>query len=183
MGGASKVAEPVGDYLSKKIAVQVQNDLDEYMANNPEFPVGLSRPQSCLISAMPKSTLAKAIDANVQTASSRTKATLFIIDRSIDPVAPLLHEFWYQAMVNDLLPVKDGISYKCVGPNLRVKMQELISSYTYTNTVGGKETKTAQLTEADPVWTSVRHLHMKDAIDTLMTDFGRFAQEHAGFSG
>jgi hypothetical protein len=24
---------------------------------------------------------------------------------------------------------------------------------------------------------------MKDAIDTLMTDFGKFAQEHAGFSG
>lgn len=33
------MAEPVGDFLSKKIAVQVQNDLDEYMANNPEFPV------------------------------------------------------------------------------------------------------------------------------------------------
>jgi hypothetical protein len=41
MGGASKVAEPVGDYLCKKIAVQVQNDLDEYMVNNPEFPVCL----------------------------------------------------------------------------------------------------------------------------------------------
>ena len=41
MGGASKVAEPTGDYLCKKIAVQVQNDLDEYMANNPEFPVSL----------------------------------------------------------------------------------------------------------------------------------------------
>ena len=41
MGGAAKVAEPVGDYLCKKIAVQVQNDLDEYMANNPEFPVSL----------------------------------------------------------------------------------------------------------------------------------------------
>lgn len=39
MGGATKVAEPVGDFLCKKIAVQVQNDLDEYMANNPEFPV------------------------------------------------------------------------------------------------------------------------------------------------
>jgi syntaxin-binding protein 1 len=24
---------------------------------------------------------------------------------------------------------------------------------------------------------------MKDAIDTLMTDFGKFAQEHAGFNG
>lgn len=41
MGGASKVAEPTGDFLCKKIAVQVQNDLDEYMANNPEFPVSM----------------------------------------------------------------------------------------------------------------------------------------------
>jgi len=57
------------------------------------------------------------------------------------------------------------------------------SSYTYTNTVGGKESKLARLDDSDPVWVSVRHLHMKDAIDTLMTDFGKFAQEHAGFSG
>ena len=32
----------------------------------------------------------------------------------MDPAAPLLHEFWYQAMVNDLLPVKDGVHYKYV---------------------------------------------------------------------
>ena len=57
------------------------------------------------------------------------------------------------------------------------------ASYTYTNTVGGKESKLARLDDSDPVWVSVRHLHMKDAIDTLMTDFGKFAQEHAGFSG
>ena len=29
---------------------------------------------------------------------------------------------------------------------------------------------------------SVKHLHMKDAIDTLMMDFNKFAQEHAGFN-
>lgn len=39
------------------------------------------------------------------------------------------------------------------------------------------------MSDDDEVWVSVRHLHMKDAIDRLMTDFGRFAQEHAGFSG
>jgi syntaxin-binding protein 1 len=55
--------------------------------------------------------------------------------------------------------------------------------YKYENTVGGKEEKIAELTETDPVWVSVRHLHMKDAIDTLMTNFGKFAQEHAGFRG
>lgn len=37
---------------------------------------------------------------------------MYILDRSIDPVAPFLHEFWYQAMVNDLLNVEDGVKYK-----------------------------------------------------------------------
>ena len=64
-----------------------------------------------------------------------------------------------------------------------VKDSSLRARYTYENTVGGKEQKEALLTEADPVWVSVRHLHMKDAIDTLMTNFGKFAQEHAGFRG
>ncbi|WVR07906.1 hypothetical protein IAU60_004949 [Kwoniella sp. DSM 27419] len=138
-GGGPRTPEIVGDHLSKKIAFQVQEDLDEYLQNNPEFPP----------------------------ASGRPKGVLFVVDRSMDPAAPLLHEFWYQAMVNDLLKIDDGVRYK----------------YRYTNTVGGSEDKTAELTEVDPVWVSVRHLHMKDAIDTLMTDFGKFAQEHAGFSG
>jgi syntaxin-binding protein 1 len=30
----------------------------------------------------------------------------------MDPATPLLHDFWYQAMVNDLLPVKDGVEYQ-----------------------------------------------------------------------
>ncbi|WWC92625.1 uncharacterized protein L201_007584 [Kwoniella dendrophila CBS 6074] len=137
--GGSKTPEVVGEHLSKKIATQVQNDLDEYLQNNPEFPP----------------------------ASGRPKGVLFVVDRSMDPAAPLLHEFWYQAMVNDLLKIDDGVKYR----------------YKYTNTIGGIEEKIADLTEADPVWCSVRHLHMKDAIDTLMTDFGKFAQDHAGFSG
>ncbi|CAK9783281.1 Sec1-like protein [Cutaneotrichosporon oleaginosum] len=139
LGSRSSHKPPVGDYLSKKIAVQVQSDLDEYMTNNPEFPAPSERP----------------------------RGVLFIVDRTMDPAAPLLHEFWYQAMVNDLLKVEDGTRYK----------------YKYENTVGAKETRVAILDDNDEVWVSIRHLHMKDAIDRLMTDFGRFAQEHAGFRG
>merc|ERR1712228_4135 len=36
---------------------------------------------------------------------NRSKGTLLIVDRSIDPAAALMHEYTYQAMVNDLLPV------------------------------------------------------------------------------
>ncbi|KAI9638768.1 Sec1-like protein [Dioszegia hungarica] len=135
-GGSAGPSKP--EYISGKIAKKLQADLDEYMVNNPEFPA----------------------------ASGRPKALLFVVDRSMDPVAPLLHEFWYQAMVNDLLKVEEGVKYK----------------YKYTNTVGGTENREAELTDDDPIWVSVRHLHMKDAIDRLMTDFNRFAQEHAGFA-
>jgi hypothetical protein len=30
---------PSGDGVCKRLAKQLQDDLDEYMANNPEFPV------------------------------------------------------------------------------------------------------------------------------------------------
>jgi syntaxin-binding protein 1 len=30
----------------------------------------------------------------------------------MDVYAPLIHEFTYQAMINDLLPIEDGTTYK-----------------------------------------------------------------------
>lgn len=41
MGGSSssRPQEPVGEYLSRRIAAEVQTSLDEYMASNPDFPV------------------------------------------------------------------------------------------------------------------------------------------------
>ena len=50
----------------------------------------------------------------VQAPSTRPRAALFLVDRSMDPTAPFLHEFWYQAMVNDLLVVEDGNRYQSV---------------------------------------------------------------------
>ncbi|KAK7511059.1 vesicle trafficking protein [Phyllosticta citriasiana] len=46
--------------------------------------------------------------------SNRPTGILYVVDRSMDLYAPLLHEFSYQAMVHDLLPVKDGdkVTYK-----------------------------------------------------------------------
>lgn len=80
MGSSSRSAEVTGEYLCKKIATQVQQELDQYLATNPEFPAGSDRP----------------------------RGQLFIVDRSMDPAVPFLHEFWYQAMANDLLPIHDG---------------------------------------------------------------------------
>ena len=39
------------------------------------------------------------------------------------------------------------------------------------------------LNDDDPVWVDIRHMHMREAIDKLMSDFNSFLQEHAGFKG
>lgn len=80
-------------------------------------------------------------------------------------VTPLLHEFTYQAMANDLLPIEDGKTYK----------------YEFRGPTGMEE-KTATFEEKDSIWTSIRHMHMKDTIDKLMQDFNKFCQENTNFT-
>ena len=47
----------------------------------------------------------------------------------------------------------------------------------------GSEDKVATLSDADTVWTDIRHMHMREAIDKLMADFNQFLQDNAGFKG
>jgi hypothetical protein len=42
---------------------------------------------------------------------TRERGTLLIVDRSMDAVAPLMHEYTFQAMVNDLLKVHGELCY------------------------------------------------------------------------
>lgn len=130
-----------GDQLCRRLAERIQIDLDAYQQLNPDFPPATN---------------------------TRPRAVLFVVDRSMDPVAPFLHEFTYQAMVNDLLDgrIKDGDEYR----------------YKVKTAIGLVEERVAKLNEEDPIWTEIRHMHMKEAIDKLMNDFNRFTQEHAGFN-
>ncbi|KAJ7563781.1 hypothetical protein O6H91_03G125500 [Diphasiastrum complanatum] len=82
---------------------------------------------------------------------------LIIVDRSIDPVAPVIHEWTYDAMCHDLLQM-DG------------------NKYLYeTNDAGKKEQKEVLLEEHDPVWLELRYLHIADVglrLNEKMTQFG-----------
>ena len=91
----------------------------------------------------------------------RPRSTLIITDRTMDVIAPFLHEFTYQAMANDLLPIEDGSKYL----------------YKFQTATGTYEDKTAILSDADTVWTEIRHMHMREAIDKLMADFNQFMQD------
>lgn len=89
--------------LCSHLARFVQNELDQFAQAQPDFPPQTSRPRGVLL----------------------------IVDRSMDMFSPLLHEFTYQAMVHDLLPIKDGdkVTYKTVvnegGANEEVKEMEI----------------------------------------------------------
>jgi len=55
--------------------------------------------------------------------------------------------------------------------------------YKFQSSLGSYEDKNATLSDADSVWTTVRHMHMREAIDKLMADFNKFMEENAGFKG
>jgi syntaxin-binding protein 1 len=101
----------------------------------------------------------------------------------MDVYAPLIHEFTYQAMINDLLPIEDGTTYKWVVLELTFGRLLTYTSYKFQSAAGVHEDKAATLTDNDNVWTEVRHMHMREAIDKLMGDFNKFLEENAGFKG
>lgn len=58
-----------------------------------------------------------------------------------------------------------------------------IRSYKFQTAVGAYEDTTVTLSDADTVYTEVRHMHMREAIDKLIRDFNDFLRENADFKG
>ncbi|KAI1490568.1 Sec1 family protein [Biscogniauxia mediterranea] len=126
--------------LSSHLARFISEELDEYAQWNPNFPPPTSRPQGVLI----------------------------VTDRSMDLMAPLLHEFTYQAMAHDLLPIKEG--------------DKTTFHMTVNEGSPDAEEKDMELTDKDKVWVENRHRHMKDTIDKLMSDFQKFLDQNPHFT-
>lgn len=126
--------------LCSHLAQFVQLELDHYAKIHQEFPP----------------------------ASSRPRGTLMITDRSMDLVAPVVHEFTYQAMVHDILSlnVADKVYYKAApDPN---------------DPKGA--TREVEISEKDSLWVRNRHLHMKDLLERLAADFQVFKAKNPQFA-
>uniref|UniRef100_A0A1J3FDC2 Protein transport Sec1b n=1 Tax=Noccaea caerulescens TaxID=107243 RepID=A0A1J3FDC2_NOCCA len=83
---------------------------------------------------------------------------LLILDRSIDQIAPLIHEWTYDAMCHDLLTM-EGNKYTHEVPS---------------KTGDNPEKKEVLLDEEDPIWVELRDAHIADASERLhekMTNF------------
>ncbi|KAG5565649.1 hypothetical protein RHGRI_001534 [Rhododendron griersonianum] len=118
------------DLVPTKLAAAVWNFISTYKSSIPNFP----QSETC---------------------------ELLILDRSVDQVtviAPVIHEWTYDAMCHDLLDM-DGNKY----------VHEIPSK-----TGGQPEKKEVLLEDHDPVWLELRHAHIADASERLhekMTSF------------
>lgn len=126
--------------LCSHLARFVQEELDQYAKYHEDFPPPSPRP----------------------------RGVLYIVDRSMDLYTPLVHEFTYQAMAHDLLPIKEG------------------DKITYRTTVNegqaNEETKDMEITEKDRIWVENRHLHMKDLLGKLGDEFNKFRADNPQFA-
>mmetsp|Transcript_4591 Transcript_4591/g.16039 ORF Transcript_4591/g.16039 Transcript_4591/m.16039 type:complete len:649 (+) Transcript_4591:162-2108(+) len=72
---------------------------------------------------------------------------LLIVDRSFDLVAPLIHEWTYESLCYDLIP-----------------MQGCVYKYCITNNRNEQEEKEVLLDEKDKLWVELRYLHIAEAL-------------------
>jgi syntaxin-binding protein 1 len=118
---------------TQRIATMVAEQLEELRRKSPEYSQGIKEP----------------------------RGTLLILDRSVDALSPLIHDFYYQAMAYDLLEIH-GEQYH----------------YAYQNNAGAKEERDVLLNEYDKIWPTVRHMHIAETIDYVIDSFNDFLKNN-----
>ncbi|XVF79887.1 hypothetical protein PTKIN_Ptkin15bG0026600 [Pterospermum kingtungense] len=87
---------------------------------------------------------------------------LLILNRSVDQISPVIHEWTYDAMCHDLLDM-DGNKY----------VIEVASK-----SGGPPEKKEVLLEDHDPVWLELRHAHIADASERLYDKMNTFKSKN-----
>ncbi len=101
------------------------------------------------------------MDEDYASKKENSDCVMLICDRSIDVMAPLLHEFTYQAMMNDLLNMNEG--------KYSMKMDAIDSSSS-----GTQKQATATVDENDAIYLQLRHWHYADAVEYIKDAFNKF---------
>ncbi|GMH46102.1 hypothetical protein BSKO_14066 [Bryopsis sp. KO-2023] len=129
--------------------------LKEFPAIRYRIPTGLNS-SSTLASSIAFALEEKLTECQRAGAVPKTNTCeLLILDRGYDPVAPVIHEWTYEAMVYDLFDI-DGNVYKPPKTDDTVSAKEVV------------------LGEHDELWRELRHLHIAEAssqVNAKMEDF------------
>lgn len=136
------------------------NKLVTVMAVLNEYPI-IRFAQGQRVASAIANTVQQKLDALARSATgwspNEDRAVLLILDRTTDPITPLLHEFTYQAMVYDLLNVQND-KY----------------TYNYTTNNGASQNKDVILGETDVLWPTLRHMHIAETIEFVIESFNDF---------
>ena len=102
----------------------------------------------------------------VPRSSRDSNSLLIILDRSVDPVGPLLHDLFYEALVHDVVPLS---SFGEV-------------SFSYTNDKGDQKVKTVPFADPlDPIWNRCKHMHLADFLVDINQAWSKFQYDFAEF--
>lgn len=126
--------------------------------------------------------LAKLVEKKLKAAVDRLKdwkykedrATLLILDRTLDPVAPLMHEYTYQAMIHDLLPVKGEL----IELEPEEKEREDLDRLRDEEREAKRLERTQVLSEEDELYVELRHLHIAQVMKNVGAQFKAFKQSN-----
>jgi len=81
--------------------------------------------------------------------SERDRSTILLLDRANDLLTPLMHDFRYQSMIRDLLPME--------GDKITTEVE----------TEEGHDSKDVLLNEKDKLWVELRGKHIAEVIEVL----------------
>jgi syntaxin-binding protein 1 len=95
----------------------------------------------------------------------KKRSVILILDRTIDYIAPLLHEFTYQAMSYDLLNISD----------------EFIFEYEYETSEKLKKMKKVILDDKDKTWVNYRHKHVSEVGEEIKHEISDFLKKNDMF--
>ncbi|KAJ3341868.1 vacuolar sorting protein VPS33/slp1, partial [Gonapodya sp. JEL0774] len=105
------------------------------------------------------------LDDTFPPATPYQRATMVVVDRTVDLTGALLHEFTYQAMVADL-----------IGGMGAGKVEVAAEGE-------GGSSSSVTLDEGDQLWMSLRHGHIADTTRELTSQFNKFLSDNPAAAG
>lgn len=108
------------------------------------------------------------------------KITVLILDRSIDALTPLVHDFYYQPMLYDLLDIKNNVCEYEMEEDLKTEPEEeekLIKGQKIKKKI--VMTKKVQLTEEDEIFCNYRYKHIAEVLEGIPKEFQKFVETNS----